>query len=216
MWESEYTDSNPFRKLALPKQPRNLPVHLSEEECRLVLEAAQVQRSAFLSCRDHALLTFLLFTGARRSEVLNLTWSDADLAQRTVRFVAAKGDRTRVLPLAEQAVQALERWRALRPDSPHDNVFTTQGGARLGRRGLRSALHRAVTTAGISKPGISPHKLRHSFACLLLRNGVDLSCLQKMLGHTRLDTTGVYPAATAEDRRNAMALHPLGCQPDAR
>lgn len=100
LWESEYTDSNPFRKLTLPKQSRNLPVYLSEEECRLVLEAAQVQRSAFLSCRDHALLTFLLFTGARRSEVLNLTWSDVDLAQRTVRFVAAKGDRTRVLPLA--------------------------------------------------------------------------------------------------------------------
>lgn len=53
------------------------------------------------------------------------------------------------------------------------------------------------------------HKLRHSFACLLLANGADLHCLQAMLGHTRLDTTGVYLHATAENLREAMGKHPL-------
>ena len=57
---------------------------------------------------------------------------------------------------------------------------------------------------------VTPHKLRHSFACMMLRNGADLNCLQRMLGHTRLDTTGVYLQATAEDLREAMASHPLG------
>ena len=210
LWDSEYTDENPFRKLTLPKQSRKLPTYLSEDECRRLIEAAGAQASPFLACRDAALLTFLLFTGARRSEVLNLTWRHVDLEQGTVRFVAAKGDKTRVLPLAPAAVEGLRGWRELRPACGHEYVFTTQWGARLGRRGIRTALQRALEGAGIERPGITPHKLRHSFACLLIRNGADLSCLQRMLGHTRLDTTGVYLEATAEDLREAMGRHPLG------
>ena len=143
---------------------------------------------------------------------MNLTWRDADLGNGTVRFVGAKGDRTRVVPLAEAAVCALEEWRRLRPRCDHDHVFTTQWGARLGRRGIRTALERALEGAGIDRAGMTPHKLRHSFACLMVRNGADLSCLQRMLGHTRLDTTGVYLQATAEDLREAIGRHPLGVE----
>ena len=89
-------------------------------------------------------------------------------------------------------------------------MFTTQSGARIGKRGVGTALGRALEAAGIDKPDVTLHKLRHTFACLLLRNGADLNCLQRMLGHTRLDTTGVYLQATAEDLREAMDRHPLG------
>ena len=68
--------------------------------------------------------------------------------------------------------------------------------------------------AEIDKPEITPHKLRRSFACLMLRNGADLSSIQRMLGHTRLDTTGIYLQATAEDLREAMARHPLCLRAD--
>ena len=210
LWDSEYTDSNPFRKLTLPKQSRSLPVYLSDDECRSLVVGAGQQKSPFLACRDKALLMFMLFTGARRGEVLGLTWREIGLEQRTVRFVAAKGDKTRVLPLADEAAFALEEWRTIRPPCDHEYVFATQWGARLGRRGITSALRRAMLTAGIDKPGTTPHKLRHSFACMLLKNGADLNCLQRMLGHTRLDTTGIYLAATAEDLREAMDRHPMG------
>ena len=55
------------------------------------------------------------------------------------------------------------------------------------------------------------HMHRESFVCTLLKNGADLNCLQRMLGHTRLDTTGIYLAATAEDLREAMDRHPMSC-----
>ena len=209
LWDSEYTDTNPFRKLTLPKQSRKLPVYLSEHECRHLIAGAEQQASGFLACRDKALLMFMLFTGVRRSEVLDLTWHHVDLEQKTVRLVAAKGDKTRVVPLADAAAEVLSRWREVRPRCKHDHVFTTQWGARLGRRGLRSALDRALKAADIDRPDTTPHHLRHSFACLMLRNGADLSCLQRMLGHTRLDTTGVYLDATAEDLREALGRHPL-------
>ena len=210
--DTDLTDTNPLRRLSLPKQPRRLPVYLSEEECRRLLAAAGQQRSPFLACRDRAILCFMLLTGARRSEVLSLTWDDLDLGQGLVRFVAAKGDKTRAVPLAADAGEALSKWRTQRPVCQHRYVFTTQWGARLGKRGLRSALQRALAGAGIDRPQVTLHKLRHSFACLLLTNGADLHCLQQMLGHSRLDTTGVYLHATAENLRDAMGKHPLGAK----
>ena len=210
LWDSDYTDTNPFRKLTLPKQSRALPVYLSEEECRRLLDAAGKQSGSFLACRDKAILTLMIFTGARRSEVLELTWANVDPNQGTVRFVGAKGDKTRVVPLAADAAGLLRDWRELRPaDCEHGYVFTTKWGARLGKRGLTSALGRALADSGIEKDNVTLHKLRHSFACLLLANGADLHCLQAMLGHTRLDTTGIYLHATAENLREAMGKHPL-------
>jgi site-specific recombinase XerD len=108
-----------------------------------------------------------------------------------------------------EAAAALREWHEARPECEHDCVFTTQWGARLGRRGIGSAVRRALAGAGIEKPGMALHTLRHSFACLMVRNGADLSCLQRMLGHSRLDTTGVYLDATAEDLREAIGRHPL-------
>lgn len=209
LWDNDYAEGNPLRLVSLPRRPRRLPVHLSEEDCRLVLAAAREQRSSFLACRDTALLTFLLMTGARRAEVLNLTWSDVDLSQLIVRLRGAKGDKTRVVPLAAEVAEALNLWREMRPECDHDYVFTTQWGARLGRRGVRSTLRRALAGARLDKPQVTVHTLRHSFACLMPRNGADLSCLQSLLGHTRLDTAGVYVDATAEDLRSAVARHPL-------
>jgi site-specific recombinase XerD len=209
LWDSDHIATSPFRGLTLPKQSRKLPVYLSEGECRQLLAACAQQRSLFLGVRDHALLTFMVFTGARRSEVLNLSWRDVDLGQGTVRFVGAKGDRTRVLPLAAEAIEVLRQWRDVRPACAHSYVFTAVSGARLGRRGLATALRRALDASGLDRPETTPHKLRHTFACLMLRNGAPLNCLQRMLGHTRLDTTGVYLEATAEDLREAMGRHPL-------
>jgi len=209
LWDSDYSDTNPFRKLTLPKQPRSLPVYLSEDECRRLLEGASRQKSPFLACRDRAVLTLMLFTGARRSEVLNLDWNSVDLDQQTVRFVGAKGDKTRVVPLADDVVERLREWREIRPDCEHNYVFATQWKARLGKRGLQSLLKRALALGGIDRPNVTLHKLRHSFACLLLTSGADLHSLQTMLGHTRLDTTGIYLHATGEALREALAHHPL-------
>lgn len=209
IWNNEYVDLDPFRGLSIPKQSRELPTYLSAEECRRMLDATQMQKSPLLRARDRALLTFMVFTGARRSEVLNLQWPDVDLPGRVVRFVAAKGDKTRAVPLAEDVCAELTRWREVRRECDHEYVFTSRCGRRMSRQALGKALRGALMAAGIDKPGITPHKLRHSFACMMVKNSADLNCLQRMLGHTRLDTTGIYLQATAEDLRQAILKHPL-------
>lgn len=209
LWDSDYVDTNPFRKISLPKQSRALPVYLSVEEAQRLVAAAAAQEPEFYACRDKAILSFLLFTGARRGELLSLTWDDVDLQGHTVRFVGAKGDKTRVVPLAEQLLSDLLAWQEARPLCNHRHVFVSKSRARLGKRGLKTVLTRAIEASGIDKQSVTTHKLRHTFACLMLRGGADLSCLQRMMGHSRLDTTGIYLSATAEDLREAMLRHPM-------
>jgi site-specific recombinase XerD len=120
-----------------------------------------------------------------------------------------KGRQTRVIPMIAELRDALGDWLEIRRKCSHDFVLTTQSGVRMGKRGLTSALDRALKTAGIGKPGITLHKLRHSFACMLLQNGCDLLSLSTMLGHTRLDTTAIYLEATVEHLRTAIGRHPL-------
>ena len=76
--------------------------------------------------------------------------------QNERRCVQDQAELIRDEPMATSAVEVLSRWREVRPRCKHDHVFTTQWGARLGRRGVRSALQRALQAAGIDKPGAIP------------------------------------------------------------
>ena len=207
--DCEYTVRDPFLKISTPKKASRLPVYLSAEECAALLQGAERQRSVFLAFRDKAVLATLVFAGVRRGELLKLTVGSVDVQGRKLLVQKGKGNKARVVPLAEPLAEALQDWLELRPACHHDALFTTQGRAPMGIRGLTSALRRALEQAGIRKPGITLHSLRHSFACLLLQNGCDLYSLSKMLGHTRLDTTAVYLQTTVEHLRSALACHPL-------
>ena len=182
-----------------------MPPYLSAQECAALLVAAERQGSVLLAFRDKAALATLIFSGVRRGELLNLRVRSVDLGDEKLVVEKGKGNKTRVLPLVPRLHQALADWLELRPACEHDFLFTTQWGARMSKRGLTSALR----GARITKPAITLHSLRHSFACLLLQNGCDLFSLSKMLGHTRLDTTAVYLQATVEHLRSALACHPL-------
>jgi len=207
--ESEYTESDPFFRISVRKRPARTPTHLSLEEAQGLLAAAGRQGSLFNAFRDTAVLTVLLCTGIRRSELLSLTLDALDLDGGTLQVTAGKGSKSRVLPLLPAACTALADWLELRPDCGHDRVFTSKWGAPLSTNGLSSLLKRALGASGITKSGITLHSLRHTFACLLLKSGCDLYSLQRMLGHSRLDTTAVYLHATVEDLRAAAAKHPL-------
>jgi len=207
--DTEYTNYDPFLKISTPKKERPLPTYLTAQECTALLEAAERQRSVSLGFRDKAALATLIFTGVRRGELLNLRVASVDFQGERLVIEKGKGKKPRVLPLAQPLREALQDWLELRPRCNHDFLFTAQWGAKMGKYGLASALRRALKGAGITKPGITLHKLRHSFASLMLQNGCDLYSLSKMLGHTRLDTTAIYLHTTVEHLRSALACHPL-------
>jgi integrase/recombinase XerD len=198
-------------RLDLPRQPRLLPETLDVGEVEQLLDAAGD------ALRDRALLELLYAAGLRISEALRLDLEDVSRADRTVR-VMGKGDRERVVPVGDIAVEWLNRWLAegrpallaLSHVAPARGgpVFVGDRGRRLARQQGWAAVKRAAVRAGLGDR-VSPHTLRHSFATHLLEGGADLRIVQELLGHASISTTQLYTHLTGERIRAVYArAHP--------
>lgn len=207
--DNAHTERDPFVRVSVPKRPRSLPVCLTAPEAEALLQAAEQQPSVHNAFRDRAALSVLLFTGLRRAELLALRLPDVDAAEGTLRVEHGKGDKARLVPLGERSLLALRDWLELRPDCGHDYCFTSIARRPLGVKGLVGLLRRALERAGVDRPGVVLHSLRHTCATLLLQGGCDLHSLQCLLGHARLDTTAGYLSLTMRDLRHAVSRHPL-------
>jgi integrase/recombinase XerD len=129
--------------------------------------------------------------------------------------VTGKGGATRLVPVGARALEAVGRWRALRPaDPPSRYLFPSGKGQHLSRVRLFQLLKALAARAGLDPAAISPHVLRHAFATHLLEGGADLRVLQMLLGHADISTTQIY---THVDAARLVALvnsrHPLATRP---
>ena len=199
----------------LPRQPRLLPHVLTVEEVERLLETRSDATPA--SLRDRALLELLYACGLRISEALGLDRHDVDLEEGVVRVVG-KGDRERIVPVGEIALDWMRRYvDEVRPAWLQSGqidlgrggpLFLSAGGKRLDRR---RAWEMIVASAGVANlaQGISPHTLRHSFATHLLEGGADLRVVQELLGHASINTTQLYTHLTGERIKDVYArAHP--------
>ena len=198
--------------LDLPRQSRRLPDTLDIGEVERLLEAASEA-----GVRDRALLELLYAAGLRVSEAIGLDREDLSLDGAFVRVIG-KGDRERLVPVGEVALDAIRAWLA----GPRPVLLATHhvepirgGPLLLGRSGRRLArqqawamVKRAAAGASLSAR-VSPHTLRHSFATHLLEGGADLRIVQELLGHASISTTQLYTHVTGERIREVYArAHP--------
>ena len=207
--DNGHAEGDPSARVSVPKRAKHLPVCLGAQEAEAILEAAPRQPNPLKAVRDTTVLSIMLFGGLRRNELLGLRLSSVDLAEATLRVEHGKGDKTRLVPLSDRPLAALRNWLWVRPESSHESLFTSNSARPLGRKGLMGILRRALVRAGIDRPGIVLHSLRHTCATLLLRGACDLRSLQQLLGHSRLDTTAHYLSLTTHDLHRAVAHHPL-------
>jgi len=217
LFDERILETNEIARLRTPARTRPLPVYLSEDELRALLDAALKQRVAYNAFRDHAMLSLLIFTGIRRGELVALRVGDVDLVARQVNVIHGKGRKSRVVPLVDDAVDAVRDWLAFRRTKGHDYLLTTVHGNRVHASRLQAIWKRILERSGITRPGVSLHTLRHSMATLLLQSGkADLVSIQRILGHSRLDTTGIYLHVVPGQLRDAVEGHPLAnVAPDA-
>ena len=143
--------------------------------------------------RDRAIFETLYSSGLRVGELVGLNWRDIDEELGMVMVRAGKGNKDRLVPLGEPALDALKKWKTAMPIPwEHDGpVITNLRGGRLTTRSVEMILERRIEAAGIDA-GVTPHGLRHSFATHMLGNGADLRSIQEMLGHASLATTQRY------------------------
>jgi integrase/recombinase XerC len=181
---------NPALDVRAPKPKKRLPATLDADQMGRLL-AFRVDDS--LSARDKAIMELFYSSGLRLAELVSLSLTSVDLADRTVR-VLGKGSKTRIVPIGRKGVDAIKVWlkeRAGMVKSDVDALFVGQSGRplsaravqlRVGAWGRRQALHVHV----------HPHMFRHSFATHLLESSGDLRGVQELLGHANIGTTQIY------------------------
>jgi integrase/recombinase XerC len=214
---------SPIKNLALPKPGRRLPKYLTRRQMMDLLGAPlkfmAAQRpqgpgrpvSASVCLRDVAVLETIYSCGLRVSELCGLRAEDIDWTEQLVR-VRGKGKKERLVPIGQPALAAIQNyWQTLKqPPAGVGPVFLaeTKKGAPLQPVQLSRRLKRYLMIAGLD-PGLTPHKLRHSYATHLLDAGADLRSVQELLGHAHLVTTQVYTHVTTERLKKAYdAAHP--------
>ena len=149
----------------------------------------------------------------RRSEICNLNLTDVDFGREIVCIRLGKGKKDRFVPIGKRALMWVERYVVkarpfLGAIQDRDSLFVGMQGRRVNPARLASHVHRIVLRSGIGKKG-SCHLFRHAFATALLENGCDLSHIQAMLGHAKLETTAIYIHLNMRDLKAAhRKFHP--------
>ncbi|MDN7126642.1 site-specific tyrosine recombinase XerD [Pseudidiomarina sp. 1APR75-33.1] len=199
--------ADPTTRLRQPKQPQAIPHSLAETEVEALLEAPELADPVQL--RDRAMLEVLYATGLRVTELVHLTFAQVSMQQELVRVVG-KGNKERLVPLGETALEWLQRYqRDGRPalsSQPSEFVFITRRGGPLTRQAFWHRIKLYAQRADI-RSHLSPHTLRHAFATHLLNHGADLRVLQMLLGHSDLSTTQIYTHVARERLQQLHAAH---------
>ncbi len=180
------------------KVPSSLPAFLEYET--IIKAVEEIEPKSWLDLRDRALILFLYATGVRVSEAINAQRDDIQNGWLKVRF--AKGEKERIVPVANVAQFALELYLRERADTiPY--LFVNYKRQKLSR----------VSVFKITKKylNVSPHVLRHSYASSLIIGGADLRVVQELLGHSSLITTQIYTHIQKPQLKETIEkYHPLG------
>ncbi|MDQ0194295.1 tyrosine-type recombinase/integrase [Paenibacillus wynnii] len=207
--ELEVYNSNPAAGIKKSKTEKNRePVYLDESDLERFLSVIEGKYKG----RNLAVFLLMSYMGLRVGEVHILNISDYNRERSSLR-VFGKGRKWRNIPVPEGIVpflnialeERLDPWR-----QKEEALFISQKGRRLSIRGIQQI---AADTFNRFQSGVpaaqrrpySSHKLRHSFATMLLRKGADLRTVQELLGHSSIQTTTVYTHITSREKEEAMS-----------
>jgi integrase/recombinase XerC len=187
--------ANPAVEVRAPKLKKRLPTTLDADQMGRLLD---FQADDSLSVRDKAMMELFYSSGLRLSELVGLDLGALDLLDRTVR-VLGKGNKTRIVPIGRQAIDALKSWlkeRAQLKGLDADGrvagaVFLGRNGRRLSVRAVQLRIAGRARRQGLNVH-VHPHMFRHSFATHLLESSGDLRGVQELLGHADIGTTQIY------------------------
>ena len=207
------------RVMAIPtkRYERNTVTYLDRDEIAALLAAPD--KHTWLGRRDHALLTLMVQTGVRVSELTSLRVGDVHLGTGSHIRVLGKGRKRRATTLTGETVKILRAWTKERQGQPEEPLFPTRQGQTLSRYtvGVIVVKHTATATTACSSlqsKRVTPHTLRHTNAMLLRAKGVDIATIALWLGHESTQTTHIYEHADPALKEQAISrTAPLGTKP---
>lgn len=181
---------NPARGIVTPKSARKLPKALDVDQSAQLME---IKGEDVLVVRDRAILELMYSCGLRLSELVSLNMDSIDRNDALV-TVIGKGNKTRVIPVGREAIQALDMWLKFRNGQAKQGesaLFVSSRGTRISTRTIQQRLRQWSVKQGLGTH-VHPHMLRHSFATHILESSSDLRAVQELLGHADISTTQVY------------------------
>ena len=201
-------DNNIAQELDMPKKRAGLPRYLEESDCEKLLNACDGK----FMYRDYAILMLFMSCGLRISELCGL--NTTDIYDDHVR-VLGKGNKERIVYFGEGCREALDDYLMVRngeklPADEKNALFISRDNRRISTRGVEKMVDKKLLEAGLDASRYSPHKLRHTAATMMLKNGVDTRALQEVLGHSNLSTTQIYTHIDNEALREAARANPIG------
>lgn len=212
--EEELIEVSPFRRVKVKFKgsfilPRIIPRNEIETLLNYLYQYSARGEERFW-LRDIAIVEMLFASGARVYEVSNIKKECVDLCAGTIRIMG-KGGKERYIQIGEpDVVNLLRRYYEANAAEieANDYFFINNRGHRFSEQSIRLMIKKYAREAGIGSQ-ITPHMFRHSFATYLIEEGVDVSCVQQMLGHSSIRTTQVYIHIAAGKQAELLReLHP--------
>ena len=214
--DEELIQENPFRKIKVKfKETSELPKIIPREEIEQLLQSMytdlKIRKKKEKSIlRDIAVVETLFATGARVSEISNIKKENINLNTGVIRIMV-KGGKERYILIGERSVlELLKRYY----EQNYENIkqsgyfFVNRDGERFSEQSIRLMIKRYAKNAGIER-NITPHMFRHSFATYLIEEGVDISCVQRILGHSSIKTTQIYIHVASKKQAEILRdMHP--------
>lgn len=215
--EEEFIEETPFRKIKVKFKeavilPRIIPREEIEQLLNYMYSCAEKPDSKKYSywLRDMAVVETFFATGARVYEISNIQADCVNLCTGSIRIMG-KGGKERYIQIGEPSiVELLKRYYAQNETAIRKSgyFFVNQNGNRFSEQSIRIMLKKYTSSAGIER-NITPHMFRHSFATYLIEEGVDVSCVQQILGHSSIKTTQIYIHVAAEKQAEILRnMHP--------
>lgn len=198
---------NPAKGIKAPKSKKKLPdVPTADQTSQLL----KIDTQDPLLLRDLAMLELTYSSGLRLSELQQLNFANMDLHSKSIR-VRGKGNRERLIPLGDFAIQAIEDWLKIRDNyvsiDSGEALFLSQNGKRISTRQIQMRF--SLWAQKQIGSHLHPHTLRHAFATHLLESSGDLRAVQTLLGHQHIQTTQIYTHLDFQHLAQAYdAAHP--------
>ena len=214
----EIIPENPMKKIKMKFQeprmlPRIIPLAIIERVLCIAyqeLKQAQTAYAASAALRNTAIIELLFATGLRVSELCSLNAEYIDLGNGSV-LITGKGAKERMLQIGNpEVLSILRRYAEENAERIRETgcFFVNRLASRISEQSVRFLLKRLCAKADVGQ-NITPHMFRHSFATLLLEEDVDIRYIQRMLGHSSIQTTQIYTQVTAEKQRQILTVkHP--------
>lgn len=202
-------DKDPSEFIEGSKRPKRLPKYLDIEESRHLLESVKGPNYE----RNFAIITLFLNLGLRVSELVGINLKDISRNFETLRVIG-KGNKERIVYLNDACESALKEYLNVRPKSPRPEaenaLFISRNRNRISKQTVQWLIYKHLEEAGLDRPGMSVHKLRHTAATLMYQHGhTDVRVLKDILGHESLSTTEIYTHISDEQMKKAADSNPL-------